>query len=285
MGNIFLGLDCSTQSLSAIAIDYGNRKIIYEKQLIFEKEFPQYKTKSGTLRGSDPLVVHSHPLMWAEALDKLFDAMQSDGVNLKDIAAISGSAQQHGSVYLNETFLAKPLDVSLSLKENLKGAFSRKTAPIWMDASTSEECQEIRDALGGPLATIEATGSNTFERFTGPQIRKFFKEDPNAYAKTATIALVSSFLASLLSGEGAPIDYGDGSGMNLMDIQKKQWHSMALKATAPDLEQRLPPLVASDTVISHINPYFSAKYGLNPKALSVVWTGDNPSRHDWTRLD
>src|SRR5579862_2701191 len=211
IGRLFLGLDCSTQSLSAIAIDYGTRKIIYEKQLIFERDFPHYQTKSGTLRDPDPLVVHSHPLMWVEALDKLFEMMRRDGVDLKDIAAISGSAQQHGSVYLNETFLEQPFDASRSLKENLEGAFSRKTAPIWMDSSTSKECQEIRDALGGPLATIEATGSNTFERFTGPQIRKFFKTDPNAYAKTATIALVSSFLASLLSGKIAPIDYGDGS--------------------------------------------------------------------------
>jgi xylulokinase len=56
------------------------------------------------------------------------------------------------------------------------------------------------------------TGSDAFERFTGPQIRKFYKQEPVAYAKTAHIALVSSYLASLIAGKIAPIDFGDGIG-------------------------------------------------------------------------
>ena len=81
-----------------------------------------------------------------------------------------------------------------------------------MDSSTTAECGEIREGIGGLLATIEATGSNTFERFTGPQIRKFYKTEGKAYAETKTIALISSFLASLLAGTISPIDYGDGWG-------------------------------------------------------------------------
>lgn len=268
MRRLFLGLDCSTQSLSAVIIDYDERQVIYEKQLIFDQVFPQYHTISGTLRQRN--VVHSPPHMWVEALDKIFQEMQKEGVDLARILAVSGSAQQHGSVYLNDAF-AKSLATL-----NVKNAFSRKTAPIWMDASTTEECEEIRSALGGPLAAIEATGSNTFERFTGPQIRKFYKTEPQNYAKTKTIALVSSFLSSLMSGKLAPIDHGDGSGMNLMDIRKKQWHPKALEATAPDLKNKLPNLTNSWTIVGKINPYFT-KYGLNKDALSLVWTGDNPS--------
>jgi xylulokinase len=268
MKQFFLGLDCSTQSLSAVLIDFGTKKVVYEKQLVFEKEFSHYQTQSGALRWGN--VVHSPPLMWVEALDRLFSEMQKEGVDLGSVLAVSGSAQQHGSVYLNEHFPS-------SLKTmRLKDAFSRPTAPIWMDASTTKECEEIRDALGGALATIEATGSNTFERFTGPQIRKFYKTEPQNYEKTQTIALVSSFLASVMSGKLAPIDHGDGSGMNLMDIRKKAWHAGALAATAPGLEHKLPPLAKSWQVVGKINPYFE-KYGLNKDALSLVWTGDNPS--------
>ena len=54
-----------------------------------------------------------------------------------------------------------------------------------MDSSTAAECAEIRKKLGGIKATAEATGSDTFERFTGPQIRKFYKTEPEAYAQTA----------------------------------------------------------------------------------------------------
>ena len=55
-----------------------------------EKALPQYNTVSGTLRTSDPLVVHSPPLMWVEALDLLFDSMRSDGVDLSRILAVWG---------------------------------------------------------------------------------------------------------------------------------------------------------------------------------------------------
>src|ERR1035438_6521441 len=223
MAKLFLGLDSSTQSLSAVVIDCDRRKMVYEKSLNFDKALPQYGTQNGVLPHPDPLVKHSSPLMWAEALDLLFAEMKKDGVALGEILAISGSGQQHGSVYLNEK-AAKALanlNPKKSLVENLDGVFSRKTSPIWMDSSTAEECAEIRTKLGGIAATATATGSDAFERFTGPQIRKFTKTEPAAYMRTSHIALVSSFMASLLAGKIAPIDHGDGAGMNLMDIRSE----------------------------------------------------------------
>ncbi len=279
MAKLSLGLDSSTQSLSAVIIDLDTRKVVYEKSLNFDRSLPGYKTQNGVLPNSNRLVKHSSPLLWAEALDLLFAQMKRDGVALGDILAISGSGQQHGSVYLNATAPAalKNLDPGKSLVENLRGIFTRLTSPIWMDSSTAVECAEIRKKLGGIKATATKVGSDTFERFTGPQIRKFAKTEPAAYAKTAQIALVSSFLASLLAGKIAPIDFGDGAGMNLMDIRKKSWHPAALRATAPNLKRKLPPLAPSGKAIGPVSKYFVKKYGLNPKALATVWTGDNPA--------
>jgi len=258
MAKLFLGLDSSTQSVSAVVIDYDSRKVVYEKSLNFDKALPQYGTQNGVLPHADPLVKHSSPLMWAEALDRLFAEMKKDGVALGQILAISGSGQQHGSVYLNDRAAGAlaNLNSQNSLVENLRGIFSRPTSPIWMDSSTAVECAEIRKKLGGIKATAQQTGSDTFERFTGPQIRKFYKTEPEAYAQTASIVLVSSFMASLLAGKIAPIDHGDGAGMNLMDIRKKVWHPDALKVTAPDLKQKLPPLAESWKVVGPVSPYF-----------------------------
>jgi xylulokinase len=278
MAKLFLGLDCSTQSLSAIVIDHDSREIVYNQSLNFDRALPHYGTRNGTLRSDDPLVVHSPPLMWVEALDRLFAQMKTDGVPLAEVLAISGSGQQHGSVYLNRRApdaLAR-LSTTKPLVENLRGVFSRATSPIWMDSSTGVECAEIRDAFGGVKATAHATGSDAFERFTGPQIRKFFKIEPDGYAETTNIALVSSFLASIIAGKMAPIDHGDGAGMNLMDIQRKVWHPKALRATAPQLRKELPSLAPSSTVIGNISPYFVKRYGFHPNAKALVWSGDNP---------
>jgi xylulokinase len=279
MAKLFLGLDSSTQSLSAVVIDLDTHQVIYDKSLNFDRALPQFKTQNGVLPNGDPLVKHSLPLLWAAALDQLFATMQADQVPLGEILAVSGSGQQHGSVYLNDRAagrLAK-LNPAKSLEQNLAGIFSRATSPIWMDSSTTKQCAEIRQKLGGIKATARATGSDAFERFTGPQIRKFYQSEPAAYKKTSHIALVSSFLASLLAGKVAPIDYGDGAGMNLMDIRKKIWHAGALKATAPGLAKKLPPLAPAGQIIGKVSGYFAAKFGLNPEALATTWTGDNPA--------
>ncbi len=139
MAKLFLGLDSSTQSLSAVVIDYDSRRVVYEKSLNFDQSLPQYGTQNGVLPNPDPLVKHSSPLMWAEALDRLFAEMKKDGVALDEILAISGSGQQHGSVYFNDRAagaLAK-LNPQKTLVENLQGIFSRPTSPIWMDSSTA----------------------------------------------------------------------------------------------------------------------------------------------------
>ena len=278
MAKLFLGLDSSTQSLSAVVIDYERRKVVYDKSLNFDRALPHYKTQNGVLPNSNPLVKHSSPLMWAEALDLIFAEMKKDGVALGEILAVSGSGQQHGSVYLNNRAASTltNLDSQKTLVENLRGVFSRPTSPIWMDSSTAAECAEIREKLGGVKTMAQKTGSDAFERFTGPQIRRFYKTEPGAYTQTTDIALVSSFMASLLAGKIAPMDYGDGAGMNLMDIQKKVWQADALKATAPDLKEKLPPLAESWKVVGTVSPYFVKKFGLNPNAQTLVWSGDNP---------
>jgi xylulokinase len=279
MTDYFLGLDCSTQSLTGIIIDFENKKNVITKSLPFSEYFPDYNTDHGVIKFKDEKVVHSYPLMWVEALDKIFSIFKRLDIELDLIKAISGSGQQHGTVYLNEKFEEnlKILDPNKSLKKQLEDVFTRETAPIWMDSSTSKQCKEIRESLGGRKKTIQLTGSDTFERFSGPQIRKFHQENPEDYEKTKIIHLISSFIASVLLGENAPIDHGDGAGMNLMDIKSKTWNEKALNATAPNLKEKLPNLVESFHKIGTISPYFVKKYGFNPETILLPWSGDNPN--------
>jgi xylulokinase len=279
---VYLGFDCATQGLTAIAIEVGGaerRRVLLQRSLRFDDALPAYGTVDGVLPDADPLVVRSSPLMWAEALDTLMGVVVAElGDDVRRIVAVSGSAQQHGSVYLRaeaDAVLAR-LHPARPLADQLRDAFSVETAPVWMDASTSAQCAAITRALGGPDAVARLTGSRAFERFTGPQIRKLHETDPAAYARTARIHLVSSYLASLLAGASMPVDTGDASGTNLMDLRRGGWADAALEATAPGLRDRLPPVVPPATVVGRLSPWWTARHGLPPAKL-VAWTGDNPS--------
>jgi len=277
--SLYLGLDSSTQSLTAIVLDVdgGRTEVVFESSLQFDEALPQYGTRHGVLPRSDPAVAVSSPLLWADALDVMMARIAAGGLDLRRLEAIAGSAQQHGSVYLNAgaASLLAQLDPGRRPSAQLASALSRLVAPIWMDSSTSAECTEIAAAVGGSTTLAEHTGSRAFERFTGPQVRKFFKTDPAAYAATARIHLVSSFLASLLAGHDAPIDPGDASGTNLMDLAEAKWWPAALEATAPLLGSKLPRIAPSWTIAGTLSPYWQRRHRL-PAARVVSWSGDNP---------
>jgi xylulokinase len=277
---IYLGLDSSTQSVTATAIevDGDRRTILFERTFRYDDELPHYGTKHGVLSSRDPKVVHAPPLMWSEALDRMIATLvRETTIDWSTLRAISGSAQQHGSVYVNAdaTKRLEQLTPSTPLAAQLEGVFSRKTSPIWMDSSTTSQCAAIEAAVGGPRRLAQITGSRAFERFTGPQIRKFAEEDPAGYAATDRVHLVSSWLASLLAGTHAPIDPGDGSGMNLMELATRQWSADAVRATAPNLDAKLPPVAEAWTITGTLAPYWTQTYNL-PPARVVAWSGDNP---------
>jgi xylulokinase len=278
---IYMGLDSSTQSLTAVVIevDGEDRKVLDQRSIRFDEELASYGCQNGVLSHSDPLVAHSNPLMWADALDRLLAALAAEGnFPLEELTAIAGSGQQHGSVYLRAgaaTSLAA-LDPNRELAVQLEGLLSRPTSPIWMDSSTAAECAAITASVGSDFELASLTGSKAFERFTGPQIRKFYQEDPEGYAATGRIHLVSSFMATLLAGSDAPIDPGDGAGMNLMNLKEKDWAPEALEATAPDLAEKLPPIEESWSIVGSLSNYWVERHGFSPGTRVVCWSGDNP---------
>ncbi|XP_014781460.1 xylulose kinase [Octopus bimaculoides] len=224
--------------------------------------------------------------MWIQALDLLLDKLKADNLDFSKVAAISGSGQQHGSVFWKkgaENGL-KSLHSGSSLREQLKDCFSVADSPIWMDASTTKQCKQLEAALGGAMHLAEITGSRAYERFTGNQIAKIFEKSPSSYNNTERISLVSSFGASLFLGKYAPIDFSDGSGMNLLDINKKEWSKDCLNACAENLETKLGPLVKSTEILGKISKYYVEKYGFSPDCEVIAFTGDNPASLAGMRL-
>ena len=275
-----LGIDSSTQGVKALVYDTAAQKAVATVSVSFGKDLPEFGCPDGFLPNDDVLVRQSDPLMWLAALDLLLSRL-GDSFDTSSIAAIGGDGQQHGSVYLNSAWgdalaaLGRAWDGRNGLRDIFGGALSRKVAPIWMDSSTTAQCRALDERFGKALQL--RTGSPAIERFTGPQIMKFAAEDPAAWEETRRVHLVSSFLCSVLSGTDAPIDTGDGAGMNLLDLAEGKWAEDVCGFAAPGLLGRLPAVArpGEDAALS-LAPYFE-RYGFRAGIPIIPFTGDNPA--------
>lgn len=278
----YLGFDLSTQQLKCLAIN-SSLKIVHAETVDFERDFPQYKTKKGVYISGD--VIDCPVAMWLEAIDLVFEKFTKSSFDLSKVKAISGSCQQHGSVYWSGAAggLLKSLDGNKgSLLDQLApGAFSRETAPNWQDHSTGKQCKEFEDAVGGPQNLAKITGSRAHFRFTGTQILKIAEEEPEVYRNTEAISLVSSFLASVLSGSLTALEEADACGMNLYDVAKRDFDDKLLQLidmSKASIEKKLlAPCIKCDEPVrlSSISSYFVGKYGFDPNCSIFPFTGDN----------
>ena len=104
--------------------------------------------------------VYAPVAMWFEALDLVLQRL-SEVVSLQRIRGVSGSCQQHGSVYWSGGAASKlaALTPEKSLVEQLEGALSHPYAPNWQDHSTGAECEQFNAKLGSAAKLAEVTGS------------------------------------------------------------------------------------------------------------------------------
>ncbi|KAG7877326.1 hypothetical protein KL938_004082 [Ogataea parapolymorpha] len=295
--SLFLGFDLSTQQLKVISI-YSDLKHHKTYRVDFDEELSKYGIRKGVLTNESAGEIFAPVEMWVEALELCFDKMKKDNFPFKDVRAMSGSCQQHGSVYWSKR--APELLGSLSAEKSLQDqlcpeAFTFQTSPNWQDHSTGPELKIFEDAVGGCHKLAQITGSRAHYRFTGTQIRKLASRvDPKIYHETYRISLISSFLSSLLCGKLTNIEESDGCGMNLYDISNGEYDEELLAVAAgvhpridncsesetkkgvEELRQKLGPLEpVGYKNIGQVSSYFVEKFGFSASCKVYSFTGDN----------
>ncbi|CUM62707.1 uncharacterized protein PRCAT00000263001 [Priceomyces carsonii] len=295
MSDYFLGFDLSTQQLKIIVADEKLNHLD-----TFHVEFDEvFKNKYGVEKGVyiNGEEVLSPVAMWLDSIDYVLGQMKEKGFDFSKVRGISGSGQQHGSVYWSESApkLLSNLNSSQDLASQLNDALAIPTSPNWQDHSTGKEIKDFEKVAGGADKLAELTGSRAHYRFTGLQIRKIAtRKDPENYKKTFRISLVSSFVASILLGKIANIEQAEACGMNLYDISEGKFdeHLLAVAAGThlsldnvseaeslkgvTQLKKKLGDIKPiSYQSLGNISSYFVEKYGFNKDTRIYSFTGDN----------
>ncbi|MBR9705209.1 xylulose kinase [Candidatus Pacearchaeota archaeon] len=290
-----LGLDSSTQSLSAVVLDIDSGEIVFEKSLDYLKDRRLKRFGINSDYIIPPRVdgeADQPPQMHFASLDAMFSSMKRELGRkfMGDIVVVNNSGQQHGFSCFNsdaESGFNSLFDEESSKKnlvEILGGCLSYETTPIWKTSCTKNEAGEMRDRVGGKQRMIELSGSNSPLRFSGAKIRWIGKHFPDEYRKTRKIHLIGNEIPAILTGDlNIGCDYSNACGMSLMDYNGRKWSPELLDAVSKGLpgeesrlRNKLPALVAPDSIVGNVSRYFVRKYGFNKNCEVVAGSGDNP---------
>jgi len=284
-----LGIEFSTQSVKAVLLDLKSAQVIHTGKFNYDDRFPEYGTREGVLPHRNSEIRHTSPRLLLEAVDAIFLMLQGSGADLSRIGTVKIDAMQHCTICTDQTFRdrLRNLDPGLSLLEQVEKSLTRATVPIWEDRSTKKEIEFIDQYLEGDGGAARITGNQAELRFPAAQVMKWGRESPPEYRQTAHIQLLSSFLTSLLLGEPAPVDTGDGWGTNWnhIDIEQPGWHPRALTAVdaylnlggSDSITGKTGSMTHYDQPLGTIQTYFTKKYGLPKTAIILAGTGDNPA--------
>jgi xylulokinase len=293
--DLVLGIDSSTQSTTAVALDRNSFATVAEAKVRYRDDprLASYGLSEGApiLTPREKGEADQPAALFLDALDALLSDLGP--AILARVAAIDVSAQQHGQIWLGEAGAASIAALRKagagakgcpSLAARLGPGLAYDRAPIWMSANTEVEAEELRAALGGREGVTARSGSDSPLRFSGAVLRHTAKRFPEAYARTHRFHLISSFLPGVLAGNpDAPIDWGNGSGTSLMDWSKKRWDPQLTAAAAAGLAggpssfvSRLPALAHPLAVVGKAAAYFTERFGLDPECAIVAGSGDNP---------
>ena len=246
MRTLLIGIDSGTQSTKALVVDARDGKVLGAASQAYD-----------LIPNLAPGAKEQHPHTWRDATAAAIrSALRQAKAVAADVAAIGVSGQQHGFV---------PLD---------KAGEVIRPAKLWCDTSTTAECEEITEKLGGTKKVIKALGNAVLPGFTAPKILWLKNHEPKNFARLATVLLPHDYLNFWLTGERV-MEYGDASGTALLNVRSRRWANSVLEAIDPELTGKLPRLISSEEPAGRLQAETARALGLNPGVLVSAGGGDN----------
>lgn len=240
--DFLLGIDLGTSGTKTVLFDSTGRRLAS-----CTVEYPLYQPKNGW--------AEQEPEDWWRAVRETTQAvLAKSGVQAGDIRGIGIAGQMHGLVMLDE-----------------QGKVLRK-AILWCDGRTQAQCDEITESIGRDKL-LSITANPALTGFTAGKILWVRQNEPEIYEKCRHILLPKDYIRYKLTGQFAT-DVSDASGMNLLDVPKREWSSEILSRLEID-RALLGKMYESCEVTGTVTRAAAEATGLAEGTIVVGGAGDN----------
>lgn len=245
--NYLIGIDVGTSATKTVLFDEKGT-VIAERAY----EYPMYTPNNGWAE-QEPSDWRNASLETVAAVVK--EALDSGKVaDAADIKGIGISGQMHGLVMLDEN-----------------GEVIRPSI-IWCDQRTGDEVEEMLKIMPREK-WIEITANPPLTGWTAAKILWVRNKEPENYKKCRHILLPKDYIRYVLTGEFAT-EVSDASGMQLMDVSKRDWSQEVLDKLNID-RALLGKMYESCEVTGKLLPEIADKLHLTTDTVVVGGAGDN----------
>lgn len=208
-------------------------------------EYPLYQPQNGW--------AEQYPEDWWAAVVEGIQAVTAE-LDTSEIVGIGLSGQMHGLVMLDE-----------------KGIVLRPSI-IWCDQRTGAECRVMEQRISRERL-IAITGNPAMTGFTAAKILWVMQHEPALYNRCRHILLPKDYIRYRLTGEFAT-EVSDASGMQLMDIRRRDWSGEVLEQLEID-RSLLPSMHESPDITGKVSAKAARETGLTAGTLVAGGAGDN----------
>ena len=236
---VLVGLDVGTSGTRAVAVDAGGA-VVAEATSSYRPDSPR------------PGWSEQRPEDWWQAAREVLAAVAAGAGD--EIVGLGLAGQMHGSVFLD------------SAGEVIRPAL------LWNDQRTGRDCAAITERVGAERL-LELAGNPALTGFQAPKILWLRREEPEAYARLASVLLPKDYVRLKLTGERAT-DASDASGTLLLDVRARDWSEEILDALEIP-RAWLPAVHEGPEVTATVRDQVADELGL-PRGLPVAaGGGDN----------
>jgi xylulokinase len=235
----YLGIDLGTSAIKAVVVD--------DAQVVRA----QAAQPIATMRLSEGRV-EQDPDSWWTAMCRIGDRLKHEyAAAMEDVRAVGLSGQMHGAVLIASS--GAPL----------------RPAIIWSDARSHRQCLEL---VRNYPELVGITGVLPMPGFTAPKLMWIAENEPETYARIATVLLPKDYLRFKMTGECVS-DMSDAAGSWWLDEVKRNWSPLAIAATRARLEW-MPKLVEGNAPAGILHPNLARRWGLRENVPVAGGAGD-----------